>query len=118
MKLVEDVVLTSTELTNLPTGATQLYSIAFDLAVEKLRIHYSAISPKNAYEAIRTILEDEGFAWRQGSVYFGDPARVNAVTCTLAAQRLASELPWFRECVRDIRMLRIEENNDLSPAIG
>ena len=63
-------------------------------------------------------IADEGFAWRQGSVYFGDPARVDAVTCVLAAQRLATELPWFSRCVRDIRMLRIEENNDLGPAVG
>ena len=26
--------------------------------------------------------------------------------------------PWFAKCVRDIRMLRIEENNNLMPAIG
>jgi len=100
-----------------PTGL-RLYAIAFDLHVDSLRQHYSATSPNNAYAEVRAILEDEGFAWRQGSVYFGDPSRVNAITCVLAAQRLARELPWFTKCVRDIRMLRIEENNDLGPAIG
>jgi virulence-associated protein VapD len=50
------------------------------LVVENLRRHYSATSPNNAYSEVRAILEDEGFAWRQGSVYFGEPARVNAVT--------------------------------------
>jgi virulence-associated protein VapD len=35
----------------------------------------------------------------------------------VAAQRLARELPWFSDSVRDIRMLRIEENNDLGPAV-
>ncbi len=64
------------------------------------------------------VLEDEGFLRRQGSVYFGEPDRVDAVTCVLVAQRLANELPWFSQCVRDIRMLRIEENNDLGPAIS
>jgi virulence-associated protein VapD len=101
-----------------PTGACRLYAIAFDLVVEELRTHYSAASPNNAYAEVRAILEDEGFAWRQGSVYFGDPARVSAVTCVLAAQRLATELPWFSQCVRDIRMLRIEENNDLAEALS
>lgn len=42
----------------------------------------------------------------------------HAVTCVLAAQRLARELPWFGASVRDIRMLRIEDLNDLGPAIG
>ena len=101
-----------------PTGNRRLYAIAFDFVVDDLRTHYSATSPNNAYAEVRAILEDEGFAWRQGSVYFGDPARVDAVTCVLAAQRLSTELSWFSRCVRDIRMLRIEENNDLSPAVG
>jgi len=30
---------------------------------------------------------------------------------------LARTLPWFAACVRDIRMLRIEELNDLMPAV-
>ncbi len=101
-----------------PTGAQRTYAIAFDLVMDDLRKHYSATSPNNAYAEVRTILEDEGFGWTQGSVYFGDPNRVNAVTCVLAAQRLAKELSWFSKCVRDIRMLRIEENNDLKPAVA
>jgi len=95
-----------------------MYAIAFDLVLEDLRTHYSATSPQNAYADARVVLEDEGFLWRQGSVYFGEPDRVDAVTCVLVAQRLANELPWFSRCVRHIRMLRIEENNDLGPAIA
>ncbi len=57
-----------------------------------------------------------GFTWTQGSVYFGGET-INAVTCVLAVQRLSQQCPWFSTCVKDIRMLRIEENNDLAPAI-
>jgi virulence-associated protein VapD len=95
-----------------------MYAIAFDLVLEDLRNHYSATSPQNAYAEVRVVLEEAGFLWRQGSVYFGEPTRVDAVACVLVAQRLANELPWFSRCVRDIRMLRIEENNDLGPAIA
>jgi virulence-associated protein VapD len=35
----------------------------------------------------------------------------------MAAIDLAKQLPWFSVSVRDIRMLRIEELNDLMPAI-
>ena len=94
-----------------------MYAIALDLVLEELRAHYSATSPQNAYAEVRAILETQGFGWQQGSVYFGDPRSVNAVSCVLAAQRLTSELPWFSRCVRDIRMLRIEENNDLGPVL-
>jgi virulence-associated protein VapD len=32
-------------------------------------------------------------------------------------QRMATRFPWFTPAVRDIRMLRIEENNDLKAAL-
>jgi virulence-associated protein VapD len=33
-------------------------------------------------------------------------------------QRLAAKYPWFTPSLRDIRMLRIEENNDLMMALN
>ena len=92
-----------------------MYAIAFDMDIESLRSTYG--DPyNNAYGEIRRVLKQHGFTWQQGSVYFGGPD-VNAVTCVVAAQDLASQLPWFSASVRDIRMLRIEELNDLRPAI-
>ena len=49
-------------------------------------------------------------------MYFGDE-KVNAVTCVVAAQKLSNTYIWFKPAVRDFRMLRIEEMNDLSAAI-
>lgn len=100
-----------------PTGARRLYAIAFDLDTEQLQTDYPNDSWRNGYKDIRRILTEEGFTWKQGSVMFGDPEKVDAVRCVLAAQRLARELPWFSSAVRDMRMLRIEENNDLLPAV-
>ena len=94
-----------------------MYAITFDMDTETLQQAYPGDSWRNAYVEIRRILIEEEFDWQQGSVYFGNPNRIDAVKCVLAAQRLARELPWFGESVRDIRMLRIEENNDLGPAI-
>jgi virulence-associated protein VapD len=94
-----------------------MYAIAFDLDQDALRNSYPGSSHTNASFEIRKILVDEGFDWMQGSVYFGGK-KINPVTCVLAAQRLARELPWFSTAVRDIRMLRIEDNNDLGPAIA
>ncbi len=56
-----------------------------------------------------------GFSRQQDSVYFGDDS-VDAVRCVLAVQQLARDHVWFKAPVRDIRMLRIEDNNDLMPA--
>lgn len=94
-----------------------MYAITFDLDTETLRDTYHVASYNNAYIDIRNVLTAEfGFSWQQGSVYFGGPD-VDAVTCVMAAQELASRFDWFTPAVRDIRMLRIEDNNDLIPAI-
>jgi virulence-associated protein VapD len=92
------------------------YAIAFDLDTEILKQSYPNPSWNNAYGDIRKILEPIGFTWQQGSVYFGD-TNINAVKCVLAAQALSNAYPWFKASIRDIRMLRIEEMNDLQPAL-
>ncbi len=95
--------------------ATRMYAIVFDMDIESLRDSYG--DPyNNAYMEIRKILQEHGFTWQQGSTYFGGD-KINAVTCVLAAIDLAKKLPWFSGSVRDIRMLRIEELNDLMPAV-
>ena len=99
----------------LPDIGGRMYAIAFDTDIESLRTHYG--DPYNgAYLEIRRVLERSGFRWQQGSTYFGGTT-VNAVACVMAAQELGRTLPWFAASVRDIRMLRIEENNDLMPAV-
>lgn len=92
------------------------YAIAFDLDTETLKQSYPNASWNNAYGDIRKTLEPLGFNWQQGSVYFGG-ANIDAVKCVLAAQALSKNFGWFKASVRDIRMLRIEEMNDLSPAL-
>jgi len=99
-----------------PVGVGTMYAIAFDLDTEMLAQTYPGSSWNNAYRDIRDVLLERGFAWQQGSVYFGDD-RVTPVTCVLSIQDLTAQFPWFATCARDVRMLRIEENNDLRPAI-
>jgi virulence-associated protein VapD len=99
----------------LPHSGGRMYAIAFDMDIDSLRQHYG--DPYNgAYLEFRRVLERYGFRWQQGSTYFGGET-VNAVTCVMAAMDLSRTLPWFAPSVRDIRMLRIEENNDLMPAV-
>lgn len=103
------------EFPTIPTKEGRLYAITFDMDIESLKIHYG--DPSNdAYGEIRKVLMKQGFGWQQGSVYFGGET-INAVTCVLAAIELSRTLPWFSPSVRDIRMLRIEEFNDLMPAV-
>jgi len=92
-----------------------VYAIVFDMDIEQLRIHYG--DPyNNAYIEIRRVLEGHQFQWQQGSVYFGGTA-VTAATVMVAIIDLTTRLPWFAASARDIRMLRIEEMNDLMPVV-
>jgi virulence-associated protein VapD len=82
-----------------------------------LQASYHTASWQNACNDIGTVLNKHGFGRQQGSVYFGDDT-VDAVRCVLAVQELARAYVWFSPSVRDIRMLRIEDNNDLMPAVA
>jgi len=93
-----------------------MYAIAFDMDTDTLQRGYPGPSWNNAYAEIQKVLSRHGFTRQQGSVYFGGP-QVNAVTCVLAVMDLTRSLSWFSYSVRDIRMLRIEEFNDLMPAV-
>lgn len=93
----------------------RMYAISFDLDIESLKQAYGE-PYNNAYAEIRRALKDYKFTPQQGSLYFGDET-VNAVSCVLAVQGLAKRYPWFAASVRDIRMLRIEESNDLLPVL-
>lgn len=93
------------------------YAIAFDLDTAKLKEHYHSTSPNNAYPLIRAVLEEHRFTPQQGSVYFGADG-VNAVDTVMAIMDLTTKYPWFDKCVTDVRMLRVEEDNDLKAAVA
>lgn len=93
-----------------------MYAITFDLDTKILQASYPNSSWQNAYADVGRFLRRHGFDRQQGSVYFGDDS-VDVVRCQTAVQLLALEYAWFAPAISDIRMLRIEENNDLMPAI-
>ena len=98
-------------------GQRTVYAISFDMDTSRMEELYDGASWRNGYTEIGNILREYGFDWKQGSVYFGDES-VNAVTCVVAIQTVAQRLSWFTPSVREVRMLRIEEFNDLGPALG
>lgn len=95
----------------------RMYAICFDLDQEALKRHYPGNTPHNGYDDIYRVLQRYGFTRQQGSVYFGDN-HVTPVTCVMAVQAVQKAHSWFGKALSDIRMLRIEEHNDLMPAIS
>ena len=103
--------------TRIVWSSGRVYAIAFDLDTEALERHYGSCNWRSAYDDVRRVFATHGFERQQGSVYFGSE-RTTPVNCVLAIQDACRRYAWFRPAVKDIRMLRIEENNDLYPAMG
>jgi len=94
----------------------RMYAIAFDLDTEAgNRLHPSG-DYHNAYGDIRRFLETRDFWNQQGSVYYSNHTKV--VIVMKVVLDLQTRYPWFRSIVRDLRVLRIEENDDLLPLLG
>jgi virulence-associated protein VapD len=98
------------------TAGKSMFAIVFDLDTATLEQLYRNPSWRNAYVDVANTLARHGFTRMQDNTYFGD-MNVDAVRCVLAVQDLTRNHDWYQPAVRDIRMLRIEDNNDLMPAI-
>ncbi len=92
------------------------YAITFDLDTKMLETTYGSSSWQNAYADIARFLSERGFDRQQGSVYFGNDT-VDVVRTQNAVIEMTLAFSWFGSSVRDIRMLRIEDNNDLRSAV-
>ncbi len=85
--------------------AGRVYAIAYDLNNEAAERH-------GAWAKIGRVLEGHGFHRQQGSVFYGNE-NTTAMTCAAAVLDLNDRYAWFWEVVRDMRMLRIDEEDDL-----
>jgi virulence-associated protein VapD/uncharacterized protein (DUF433 family) len=97
-------------------GPRPIYGVTFDLDAETLQALYPGELWEHAYVDARRFLEANGFKHKQGSLYFGTDA-IDPVSCVVTVQQLADTFDWFRSAVRDLRMLRIEDDIDLKPAL-
>ena len=98
---------------------TSRKEITFELSQEALRQHYphkeTAQDPqffKRAYKDIRRFMEASGFERRQYSVYVSAEA-LTTLDVALLAQRMAEELPWLRQCVKEITATNIGARHSL-----
>ena len=93
--------------------------ITFDLSQDALRQHYprkeTVQDPqffKRAYKDIRQFMEANGFERRQYSVYVS-MAELTALDVAVLTQRMAEQLPWLRQCVKEITATNIGARHSL-----
>lgn len=97
--------------------AGRVYAIAFDLDGAIAEKHCGASWRGTCYAKIANVFAEFGFNRVQGSVYFGEE-NSDAVRCVMAVQEADRRFAWFASAVRDLRMLRVDEDNDLLPALS
>ncbi|MBJ6122723.1 hypothetical protein [Sphingomonas mollis] len=85
--------------------AGRVYAIAYDLNTEAAERH-------GAWHKIARVFESYGFTRQQGSVFYGNE-KTSAMTCAAAVLEVNDRYTWFWEVVRDMRVLRIDEEDDL-----
>ena len=100
------------------TGMTRK-EITFDLSQEALKQHYphkeTAQDPqffKRAYKDIRRFMEASGFERRQYSVYVS-AEKLTTLDVAVLTQRMAEEMPWLRQCVKEITATNIGARHSL-----
>ena len=93
--------------------------ITFDLSQDALRQHYprraNVQDPqffKRAYKDIRQFMESNGFERRQYSVYVS-AAELTALDVAVLTQKMAEQLPWLRQCVKEITATNIGARHSL-----
>lgn len=94
----------------------RVYAIAFDLDT-KIAAELVTGGYHYCYTQIKMVMAEHGFENVQGSLYFGDPDS-DSVSCFLAVRALDDKFAWFGRAVRDMRMLRVDENSDLLPLLS
>jgi virulence-associated protein VapD len=93
-----------------------MYAIVFDLDTTILERRYPSPSLRDAYREVSDILRHHGFAQRDGTHLYVTESGT-AVDCVLAVQEIGRSCAWFAPCVLDLRMLRFDEETDLSCAL-
>ena len=82
-----------------------MYAIHIQLDVEQ---------KEHALKELAEFLKPLGFS-QNGCLFFA--GEQDAVKTVMAVRAMSKEFLWLRECVSNIRLLRIEANYDLKPAL-
>ena len=90
-----------------------MFAIAYDFDTDAMKIHLGEDSYHNGYTNFKKFMSQRGFTGQQGSVLYGKPG-VSSVDTLIAVTDAAKHFPWLKECVKDIRLLEVTHNDDLS----
>ena len=95
---------------------TTRYAVMMTLKKQNLAKSHPIKSSTAAIQDIELALNSYGFHKAQEGLFIGNDA-VDAVQAVIAVRETSKAYPWLRKCIAEIKMLRIEEINDLTLAL-
>ena len=90
-----------------------MFALSFDMVISDLQKYYG--EPYNrAYYEIKTLLEQLGFEWIQGSTYLTQSDDLGTLYKAIYS---LSKIDWFKNSVRDIRGFKVENWSDFTEIV-
>ena len=86
------------------------YIVQVELDNHILKDLYPNDDYKHAYNDIRGFLNDESLDWISGPLFDAGPSPISAV---LAVQHLSAHFDWFKGSVKELKLLRVTNMDDL-----
>ena len=93
-----------------------MYAIFLNIDIDNLNKQYNGNNTPNVYGHIRKFMVSNGFEWKSINLYLGDDS-INVVKCITTIQQLSSKYEWFKPYIKELRLLRISSDMDLSTAL-
>ena len=81
-----------------------MFALSFDMVIADLKEQYGE-PYNNAYYELKSLLNDNGFTWVQGSTYL---TANDDLTALVKVVMELSKIDWFKKSVRDIRGYKVE----------
>ena len=92
-----------------------MYAVSYDFDTDAMKIRLGP-NYANGYKKFKRFMKKHGFRSQQGSLLYGEPS-VGSVDAVLAIQAASRHFSWLKECVKDMRLLEVAHNDDLSGAL-
>ncbi|WP_237479621.1 hypothetical protein [Lichenibacterium dinghuense] len=86
------------------------------LSFDAERLAHHQKREREALSEVAAVIAGHGFTEAVPGFYVGS-GDVDAVRAVVAVQDVAEALSWFAPCLRSARLLRIEEDGDLTIAL-
>ena len=97
-----------------PRTSNLTYAVVFDMDTKCLE-RECPTSYQNAYKAIGDVFKKYALVNEQGSVYLGASSWLE---CLNALQETVKIHKWFGQCVRNVRVFRVQDADDVTQFVA